>query len=243
MEMPRLLPALVALSLVRYAHYVRTDIPGHEERQCIMEPNRAPYRPALVMVAAILNIILGALSVFSGLYLGVHLLTFDPARIPRGSPQYVAVELQRQMEEHVPGNAILTPIAPFLVLFVGTLLIVDGIGLIRVQQWARRVCIGYAVYLIGQTVLSTIYNLIWVFPVMQRWADDYARNNPPPAAIAAMGAKIGMYLGLFFGILYIAYAIFLLVVMFQPHVKAAFAGEPPPLPPTPEELYDRRMGL
>jgi len=165
--------------------------------QPAMAPWAAPAggaeRPAAVTVFGILNIVFGALGLLS-MPCAVFVMLVMPVKI---------------MNPSRAAKAWL--VFSHLVGFVVTiLLVVVGIGLLKLKAWARKWAIGYGWFAIVWGVIGIIINII----LMTSGAYGYSHD----AAQTAIGGTIGGTVGGLFGLIY---PILLIVFMHKPNVKNA----------------------
>ena len=100
-----------------------------------------------------------------------------------------------------------------------------GVGLLRLKSWGRKLSIGYAIYAIVFTIISSAANFMFLFrPMMEE-----AQQRQGVEAGAAIGGAIGASVGSCFGLIY---PIILLIFMMRPKVVAAFQqpDSPPAIP-------------
>ncbi len=115
-----------------------------------------------------------------------------------------------------PTYALWMKISIPLGLLACGVLLAAGIGLLKLQPWARTLSIIYAIYAMITVLVSSVVNYFFlVLPLLEQ-----ARGKSGPDAAAAMGGAIGGTLG---GCLGLVYPILLLVYMLR--VKTA---EPQP---------------
>jgi len=172
-------------------------------------------RPASVTTFGILNIVFAVFGVIG--LLGTIAL-FSMA----GTSSNPVVRIMRES----PGYAAWLKLTiPLGLLTIGVLL-AAGIGLLRLENWGRRLSIGYAIYAIVFSILGLVMNVVFVFgPLLE----DASRKQGPEAA-GAIGGAVGGSIGGCFGLIY---PVLLLVFMTRPNVVAAFLpASPPPLPLT-----------
>jgi len=100
-------------------------------------------------------------------------------------------------------------------------LLAAGIGLLRLEHWARLLSVAYAVYAIVFVLAGMGVNLFWMIQPMFKQAP---RRAELAAAIAIGGPLSGTVGGLF----WVLYPILLLVFMLRPKVVAAFGPSVPP---------------
>ena len=186
-------------------------------------------RPTSVTVMGILNIIFGSLFLLCYLCNGVSLIMQSSNRGGGfGGANDPGVELMNQMQAEIPGFMAYQVGSSLLHLTLSILLLTSGIGLLNMANWARILCIFYAILTILSQIGALIFQLAYVNPAMNRWQQEFiARQGAAgrmgaadPTGNVAMsnvqsvgGAVIGMI-----------YAIVLLVIMLLPSVSAAFAG-------------------
>lgn len=182
-------------------------------------------RPASLTTIAVLNMVFGALGLICGCINGFSigvLLTASPDNpneviramalvaeaIQREAPSFMAIEIGRTL---------------FFLVF-SSLLIVAGIGLLYIGNWARIMSFIYAVTAILTQAAYLLYVFMVEYPAVARIQAQF--GGDPLQNRASQVAGI-------FGIaLVIAYAIVLIILLSLPGVRAAFS----PLPP--RDYYD-----
>lgn len=101
---------------------------------------------------------------------------------------------------------------------VSVLLLAAGIGLLMLQNWARIISIGYAIY-------SIIACVIGSFVMVMVFASIMSHNNANgPAGFMMIASIIGGIFGMVIGL---AYPVLLLIFMTRPKVVAAFSPAQP----------------
>jgi hypothetical protein len=197
-----------------------------------------PKRPTALTVMGILNIVFGSLGLVCSLCAGIgylFMLSNSPLlNLKAGGVNVNPFTDQWEfMKREVPGYPAFMIGGLVEGLIGGTLLLIAGIGLLKVQSWGRVLSLLYALLTIVAQIFSLIFTLAYVNPAMQRWQQDFVRRfggQLPPGgglgedsmfnnAIAVGGAVVG-----------VAYAVVLIIMMMLPHVREAFAGTPPPMP-------------
>jgi hypothetical protein len=184
-------------------------------------------RPAAVLVVAILNIFFGGMNLLS-FVCAIPLLVVVFAILPPmpGSDKSIIKELFDSLNERIPFLAIMIG-ASIYALIVNTALLVSGIGLWKMRVWARRTAIACSVIQLVWVVGYSIIQFLWLNPAMADWQEHFNQkfakpNAPPPPALFwtgfyNAGAVFGIVMGSF-------YPIAVLIILFLPHVRAAFAG-------------------
>lgn len=200
-------------------------------------------RPTAVTVAGILNIIFGSVGLLCYTCAGLSYLFFvSLADMPGGiNPVRHMMDF---LNREIPGYTAFLIISTSLGFLLAVLLLTSGIGLLNLQPWARVLSLLYAVVTILTQIGALIYTLGYVNPAMARWERDLmgemARvGRPMPPGGLGTNLTFNNAMSLVVGILWIVYAIVLIVIMLQPHVSAAFAGRFSQQP-EPDRGYDDR---
>lgn len=170
-------------------------------------------RPTSVTVFGILNIVFAALGFFGVLAMGALLFLPQPANSPNP-----VIQLIHDNSAYAAWVEISTVLGAFSI----SVLLVAGIGLLKMRSWARILSIVYAIYSIVMIIVSTVVNFfLLVQPLLAQ-----AKSQSGPAAAGAIGGAIGGTIGGCFGVIY---PICLLVFMLLPKVSAAFRPPAAPL--------------
>jgi hypothetical protein len=194
-------------------------------------------RPTAVTVIAIINFVLGGLALLNLLCggLALALLAWMAGNMPVPAGQPNPFKEMEGLFKSIPGFIPTVIAKTSLDLVLAIVLIVAGVGLLRMRRWARTACLIYAAVTILATLGYTVYNFAVVLPAMEKWQADFqAKMQPkgppgapapaaptgPPPAFQAFTNKVGAVAGALFGM---AYAIVLLIVLNLAHVRAAFA--------------------
>jgi hypothetical protein len=162
-------------------------------------------RPTVVTVFGILNIVFAALGVF-GVLAAVMLFTAVGANSNNPVIQII---------HDNPAYAAWMKVSIVLGVVASAALLAAGIGLLKLQPWARTLSIAYAVYAMAMVLVNTVVNFIFVTRPML----EQAHNAQGPEAMGAAGAAIGGVVGGCFGLVY---PILLLIFMMRANVVAAF---------------------
>src|SRR6516162_6328253 len=139
-------------------------------------------RTTPILVIAILHLVGGSLGLLSSLCgIGSLLMmntlgstsppTLAPPTFPvrPGQPAQLAPlpganELMKYLQDNVPGYRAFTIGSLALSFLLDIMLITAGIGLLKVQPWARWLSVVYAPISIVNRIGSFVYQLIWVLP-------------------------------------------------------------------------------
>ena len=166
-------------------------------------------RPTSALALGLISIALGALGICGGLFS----LTMQAARIRLPNAPQIPADVQ----------SLLNLLQGFRVL-LHVVLIVSGIGLIRVRNWGRILSMVYAVADIPATLASACVTAKMVLPAAAKVAPP---NVPPGAMEAIMFVSLGA--GATCGLIY---PIVLLVMLNLKSVREPFtrsASAPPPI--------------
>jgi hypothetical protein len=175
-------------------------------------------RPTVVTVFAILNLVFGGLGILGT---PLALLMFYLPQRP-GAPPDLMTKLLKENETArywFLGSGVVAMVA-------AAVLLVAGLGLLKMKPWGRRVSIGYAVFAIVMNVVGAVANyVLLVVPLMEA-----AGKAGGLQAFAAMIMGVSFLAGSVMGMVY---PIVLLVFMTRPPVVQAFQ------PPEGSSPYDR----
>jgi hypothetical protein len=164
-------------------------------------------RPASITTFGVLNIVFAVLGIF-GLIVSIAAL-FMP-----GAGNNPIVRLMRESPAFAAWMKISIPLG----LLGCLVLLIAGIGLLRLKPWARKLSIGYSIYAIITGLLGLVMNFLFLIrPMLQE-----AAQRQGPEAAGAIGGAIGGGIGLI-------YPVLLLIFMTRPNMVAVF--HPPDLPP------------
>jgi hypothetical protein len=187
-------------------------------------------RPTSILVMAIINIVFGAFTLICGICAGgsVAVLAAFSSQPPGGVPN-PALEIPKLMDQEIPGWQTIEIGRSLLLLLLGVILIVAGIGLLKMQVWARWLCVLYAVLSTFLTISYLIFQLAFALPAMDRVNAKIEKQQPPGVVVAkppgqSAGESIGSRFGAVAGaVISLAMALANVVVMLLPPVGAAFA--------------------
>src|SRR5438034_4515200 len=134
------------------------------------------------------------------------------------------------MKREAPGYVPMTWAHVVLETALAVVLILSGIGLLRMRLWAWWSSIGYAVVTILWQIAYAVYTIVYVVPAMGLWTKHMMTelqkqnpNNPPPPNFGDNPVLNSMGPILSAGF-WIAYAAALLVMMLLPRVRNAIAN-------------------
>jgi hypothetical protein len=194
-------------------------------------------RPTAVTVMGILNIIFGSLGLLCSLCSGIMVLTnMAGANAGVGGPNNVQVEMMKMVEAEVPAYQAVQIAQVIFYFILSVMLLMSGIGLLNMQNWARMAAIAYAVIDIVVRIAALVYQLAFINPVMMRAMDRAMQlqmqqfpgpNRPPVPNMSALTGIINV-VTVIVALVVIAFDVILLIIMLLPRVAAAFALRPPP---------------
>jgi hypothetical protein len=200
-------------------------------------------RTTAILVIAILHLVGGGLGLIGTLCGGATLLIMPslssfmpptpPARpgpppLPAQPPGYN--EMMDYMNDNVPGYRAFLIGTLAVNFLMDVMLLSAGIGLLKMQPWARWLSLIYAIISILVHIGSFVYNLLWVIPATQAL---YANFTTMPAFSSLM--TITSEVGAFLTLLIIIYPIVVLIILLLPSTSAAFRGE---IPAREDDLRD-----
>jgi hypothetical protein len=185
---------------------------------------RKPERPQAVLVIAIFHFIFGGL----GILCDTCALAGQAAKVGQ-TPQQA--EMQAEME------AIMVEKVPFYKAYIGASLVLNvvwdvlmiggGIGLLNLRPYGRTLSISYGAGRLLWGLFVIVFSLIWVTPASE---EAMKHMKFPPEAEAMKGILTALTnFGLIIQLVVLIYPAIVLIVMYLPAVRAAFAGGPPPL--------------
>lgn len=185
-------------------------------------------RPTAVLVMAILNFVMGAIYLLSyscgGLAL-IGLRAMKNMAPPAGKGPNPFGEMY-DMYESIPGFIALTITFSILAIAMAILLIVAGMGLLKMRPWARQACVAYSIYGILSGLFSFVYTLTLANPAIVKWQEEtmqrQGRAIPSLSSISGSFSDFFAFAGLLWAL---AYPIALLIVLYRPSVSAAFAEQ------------------
>lgn len=191
-----------------------------------------------ILVIAILHLVgggiglLGSLCSCSGLLMSSTLSSFMPApptfparpgQPPPPMPPS-ATELMKQMSERVPGYRAFTISSLAFDFLLDVLLISAGIGLLKMQSWARWLSLVYAPLSILFHIGSFVYQIVWVIPALTAiYAESMQGMTALPGFASIMKLSTGA--GAVVTLLVLIYPVAVIIILLLPSTTAAFRDE------------------
>lgn len=188
-------------------------------------------RPTAVLVMAILNMVFGGLALACSLCVGIGIAFVAVAISQPNAAHDPKIRDVKDMFESM--NREIPLLMPYLIgnmvfdVIMAIALVVAGIGLLKMRPWARLTSIVYAVLKIAAQVGGLVFTYAYLNPATERWQQNFlARHGQVQAQPGPFGNNplVQGVAGLIGTVFAIAYAVALLIVMFLPHIRAAFAG-------------------
>jgi hypothetical protein len=186
---------------------------------------------------AILNIIFGSLGLLCMLCNGVVMLG-NAAGGNRGGGfggnDPAAARMMQMVEQEIPAYMAVQVGALVIGLTLAALMLISGIGLLYMQNWARIAAIVYAITDILLRIGNLVYYFAFVSPVMSRALQQVQFRQGNVA-----GPDMGVLMGIInvtmiaVSLVIVIYDVILLVFMLVPGVVAAFGQR------APEEAYEQ----
>lgn len=208
-------------------------------------------RPTAVLVIAILNFVFGGLGLLGALCGGgMSLLLPGMMRAIPSPPQGPSMGSMVDKLYAYPGfvPAMVFDYASGFVLAV--LLLIGGVGLLKMKPWGRSTCIAYAALKFLTVIIATALSITILLPANEKWAVEFQQEiakaqkpggpPPPPMPMMNMGSGFSNAMVIGGAVFNLAYAVAVLVVMFQPPVREAFRRAALGLPPEEERPPMRR---
>lgn len=150
-------------------------------------------RPGSVTAAGVLCIIYGSLFTLCGLCGVAGLAMQGEGANPFAGGDPAQAELQKQLqaniEADVPAYRAFNISTTILSLGEAVCLLIGGIGLLRLQPWARTLTLVVSWVVIATTVVQAVYQLAFVIPAMNRVFQALAVGLPGAAAVPANAAR------------------------------------------------------
>jgi uncharacterized membrane protein len=198
-------------------------------------------RPASLTVIAVLNFVFGGLGLIGGLLglvfvmIGMDKMFMNMGNMNPGNNPQVAKQLEQQQalqkdimkfaEQTNPRWYQVATTSQNIVLSI--MMILGGIGLLKVQSWGRNLCLTYATLSILCHIGVLIYTFLVVVPAMHALTQQMGAKGGQ-AKLMSFGMEFGGYVGMASPFVMMIYPVIVLIVMFRPNVVAAFRGEAAP---------------
>jgi hypothetical protein len=207
------------------------------------------------MVIAILHFVFGGLGLLMTVCGGVGQMAGGNAMMAGGGggqatkQQKVAEDFQKAMQADSPAAQAVSYGELGFDVMLSLLMIISGVGLLRMQPWGRILSILYAILSIAFKVFVIVYTMAFVIPTLNTFVSGYPDKDAQVTAMLQVMQVMMIILLVVVPVVTMIYPIIVLVIMLRPRIAAAFRGEavgPPPeedyRDPGPEDRYDRADG-
>jgi uncharacterized Tic20 family protein len=174
-------------------------------------------RPGILTAVAVLNIVFGSLGLICSCIYGLGVTVLMTASRNNPNLQWSALAdvadlLKSEIPSYLP---VEISVALYFVVF-SSLLIVAGIGLLYIANWARVLSFIFAISTILTQGAYLVYTFVIVFPALARIQARFGGADAIESRLSQI-ARVG------FISLVIIYAIVLFILLLSPSVSAAFA--------------------
>jgi len=191
-------------------------------------------RPPAVTVIAILNLVFGALWLLCGLASlgmqasGMQNMFMNMGNVnPGNNPQLAKQEEIRKQVMEFSGKMNSSPLeyaSHLQYIVLSALLIISGIGLLKMAPWGRALALLYATLSILSNLALVIMMFVVSVPLVQEFADKLATQGQE-AQMMAFFMKFGVYVGIALPAASLIYPAIVLILLLRPPVAAAFRSE------------------
>ncbi len=194
-------------------------------------------RPGTVTAAAVLNFVFGGIFV---LCCGLNNLvqSLVPMSGFGGGAQgsvNVGKELREEIEKEAPGAQAVGAGAASLNIVFGIVMIVAGVGLLKMRSWARTLSIVVWLLVITAAIGGGAYNIVVTGPATERAMDTVTERHPDDPSIQILKGGLVSALTRAAGFVGVAIqcivAAPVLILMLSGGTRRAFAGEGAVTPP------------
>jgi hypothetical protein len=148
------------------------------------------------------------------------------AKQPGGGAAVTPADIRKQ----VPNYDTMQTVSVVGIVGLSTVLIIAGIGLLGMSDWARYLSLACALALIVFELVMLVFHIGSVLPVTEKLMEASLREQGPIQPGFMVGFRIGFIATQVAPAApFLAYALFLLVAMLRPATAVAFVA-PPDLP-------------
>jgi hypothetical protein len=225
---------------------------------------KPPQRPVGALVIAILNFVFGGFNLLGVMCIGLEVLGFvilfsnmPPPQAPvagapaKPDPMHPFRELGDGMSS-IPGIIPYATVTGVKSVITPFLLLISGYGLVKIRRYGRTLAIFYAILALVFVVIDAAYGLAFLnegfVNAYQRYFDALMAMQkgapgapPPPVFNIKQMMSPGMMVGstIFSALIYSAYPIAILAVMFRRDVRTAYSGIAPVILPSERSRSER----
>jgi hypothetical protein len=187
-------------------------------------------RPLTIDVVAILNLLLGTLTIIGSCYaagsilLLIAMASFFPMPMPAGQPNPLATQADLY-QNRIPGFIPFMTVSMLLSSIAAVLLIIGSINLYRLKPRGRTQCIVWCVYFLISTTVGMVYNLVFVIPVMVAFQEETYAQMAKAGITTPQAPTWAQYSGVVLGVLPAVYGIAMPFLLYRRSVSEALAGK------------------
>jgi hypothetical protein len=183
-------------------------------------------RPAIILVMAILNMVMGGFGLLCGFCAAVgNAVGLAVLGGQQNMPGAASNEMFDYMDKHCPGWQAVEVGRGLMFMLLGVLLIVAGIGMLKMQNWSRWLCLLCAAGIFFVCLGYAVYQVAFLMPATDKMHEDLERKlgvQPTPGGQAPR--RVGQVIGVIASSgVPIVYALVLAIVMVLPAVGEAFS--------------------
>ena len=189
-------------------------------------------RPASITVIAILHFVFGGLGLACNVCGGAIQLAGGGKAFGGGGAQAekqekLQADIEKFQKEKLPNSKLVSYGGIGLGVLLALLMIIGGIGLLRLQSWGRTLSLIYAGLSIATNLFLLVYTFAFTVPLLKEFATHRRAQGPvaDDEATVLTVIEFGGYLSAIVPLLSLIYAIMVLIIMMRPNVKAAFQDE------------------
>jgi hypothetical protein len=183
--------------------------------------------PASLTVIAILHFVFGGIGVLQDtcagamMVAGINQMLVPGSSSPRGTPQFAFIHDMQLAMERIPAYQLAQCVNLGGDLLISMIMIVSGIGLLRLRIWGRFLSILYAILSIAIKVFAVIYTVAFTLPAFNEFLDAHRQSAPEVQMMITMMTIITVVTPVV-TVVYMIYPLVVLIIMLLPSTRAAF---------------------
>jgi hypothetical protein len=187
-------------------------------------------RPTIISVIGIVNIVFGSMGLITAVCCigGGMLITplLSQMPLPQG-PGKAPIENPMSKLNAVPGYLAFQVAQVAMGVFTGSLLLISGIGFLKMKRWSRSLTFVYVVVAIVWAVIAMVVQQRVVTPAMKEFGQKVQESTGQPNPV--LDNPVFMTIGYAIGMLAsFALPVVLFVLMLLPAVRLGLAGKVDP---------------
>jgi hypothetical protein len=187
-------------------------------------------RSPFVLVMAIVNLVFGGLVFLCGICttaVNAGLVAFFAQQ---GAANLQFNEYKTYMDKEAPGWMVIETSFGIFLLILAVMLVVAGIGLLNVRNWARWMCVAYAVGMIFLQLVNVTYELGVAIPAVNRFEARQLHGQGVGAVTSSPSSNQHLMMAsrmIVVALVAIAHAIANCIIVFLPTFGESFAPYQP----------------